>query len=904
MRVALIVERFDPVGGGVERTAWQVAQALANAGDEVHVFSRRLARLPERSAAAGPEIRVHRVRSPGGWQPLRVNGFSHAAARAAPRGSFDVVHSFSRTRHQDVYRAGGGSHADYMLRAYSGFGLRARRFSPRHATLLAIERSVFADPTQVVQCNSEMVRDELAARHGIPPDRLAVLPNGVDLERFHPARRETARERIRQEVGHGAGPVWLLVGSGFRRKGVDTALRALARGGSGDAVLWVAGGDAPAPWQQLADELGVGERVRFLGQRGDPENLYAAADALILPTRYDSFANVCLEAAAAGIAVVTSGANGAARWIGDAGLVVEDPEDLAGFAQALDILTEPRIREALGASARQRAETLGWPEHASELRQLYQNALRREQRVRWYRGSDAGRHSAGRAASRGEALVLRDNPRRRLVRLSDANGGAILIKHFRVSSGLHPVRERWKARIGRAPADREWRVLTALQAAGIPVPEPIALGVLPGGDRLLAISFLEGDPFPAVLEEPPAARWDALRRLGALVTRAHAAGFVHGDLHGENVFWTEAGPVLLDLQHARRSRSRRARERDLGDLDYSLWRSASLAERIRLRAAALGLTPPFDAAARAALRAVGRAASARATRHARSRTRRSLRPGRLYARLQLAEGGGMRLREVPEADVRRALAAHREALSAGDARVLKSDERSRLSAVEVAGRRVVVKEVPFRGSARGLADRLRGSAARRAWLGGHGLIARGVGAACPLAFVESRQMGLVAGSAVLLEDLRPHPDALDAGARGDPAAVLTALGRLVATLHRREIDHSDLKATHIFMEERDGRPLPRLIDLEGVRFPRRISAKRRLEALAQLNASLPDSFPNPARCRAFARYAAEHPFPGGNRRALERVVAASLARGHRWSGGETRDCGGAVRGPVRKPAPE
>ena len=112
----------------------------------------------------------------------------------------------------------------------------------------------------------------------------------------------------------------------------------------------------------------------------------------------------------------------------------------------------------------------------------------------------------------------------------------------------------------------------------------------------------------------------------------------------------------------------------------------------------------------------------------------------------------------------------------------------------------------------------------------------------------------------------------------------TALAGLVATLHRRHIDHGDLKSTHIFLEERDGRLVPRLIDLEGVRFPRRIGPKRRLRALAQLNASLPDSFPNHARCRAFARYVAEHPFPGGNRRALERLVAMSLARRHRWSG--------------------
>ena len=244
----------------------------------------------------------------------------------------------------------------------------------------------------------------------------------------------------------------------------------------------------------------------------------------------------------------------------------------------------------------------------------------------------------------------------------------------------------------------------------------------------------------------------------------------------------------------------------------------------------------------------------------------------------------MRLRELPEAEVRQALTAHREALAAGDRRLLKSDERSRISGVEIAGRRLVIKEVPFRGVARGLVDLVRGSAARRAWLGGHGLIARGVGAARPLAFVESKRGRLSAGSAVLLEDLRSLQDACDAAADSDREAVLYALAGLVAAMHRRQIDHGDLKSTHIFLEEQDGRLVPRLIDLEGVRFPRRIGPKRRLRALAQLNASLPDAFPNDARCRAFARYLAEHPFPGGNRRALERLVVMSLARRHRWTG--------------------
>src|SRR5690606_2558185 len=105
-------------------------------------------------------------------------------------------------------------------------------------------------------------------RHGVAASRLAVIPYGVDLARFDPARR-AATAPLREALGAGAGPVWLLVGSGWRRKGLDVALRALARAAARDASLWVAGGDRPAPWQARAAALGVAARVRFLGLRDD-----------------------------------------------------------------------------------------------------------------------------------------------------------------------------------------------------------------------------------------------------------------------------------------------------------------------------------------------------------------------------------------------------------------------------------------------------------------------------------------------------------------------------------------------------------------------------------------------------------------------------------------------------------
>lgn len=362
MRIALVIERFAPQGG-VEGAAWQLAHGLTAAGDEVTVVARR--------AEACPAVTVRTVRVSDAWQPARVLAFSRAAARAAPRGRYDVVHSFSRTRHQDVYSADGGSHAEYMARQYLGLGRLARRISPRHAVLLGVERAIFADPTQTVLCPSRFVARSVEQRHGVAARRIAVIPYGVDLERFHPNRREAARAALRRELGAGEAPVWLLVGTGWRRKGLDVALRALARTRTAEARLWVAGADAIAPWRALARSLGVEARVRFLGRRDDVERLYAAADALLLPTRYDAFGAVCLEAAASGIPVVTSASAGAAEVLGEGGLVVADAEDAAGFAATLDALADPGARRARGEAARRAAEAHSIAARVAAVRALY-----------------------------------------------------------------------------------------------------------------------------------------------------------------------------------------------------------------------------------------------------------------------------------------------------------------------------------------------------------------------------------------------------------------------------------------------------------------------------------------------------------------------------------------------------
>ncbi len=496
----------------------------------------------------------------------------------------------------------------------------------------------------------------------------------------------------------------------------------------------------------------------------------------------------------------------------------------------------------------------------------------------------------------GELTVLRDNPRRRIVAV-DADGRPVLVKHFRVGSGRHALRERVKAQLGQSQAGREWRALGAMRHAALPVPEPLALGTLADGDQVLVMEFVSGHSFGEWLRAHRDELRSVLPRLGKLVASIHREGWVHGDLHVGNLLVSGRRLVLIDWQHAARTRAEYARREDRAHLEHSLARRLSLPQRMRFREAALGIERPSrpgsgrDETARAALRGAGAAVAARYHQHARSRTRRALRPGRLYAPVALRDQRGLRTRDLSERELGHALEQHRAALTAADdPRVIKNDARSKVTQLELGVRRLIVKETPWRGLARALADALRGSPGQRAWLGGHGLRARRVGAALPYAFLETRWLGLPARSWVVLEDLRPAWEAAFAVERGHAAAaeVTDALVALLIRMHRREIDHGDLKGTHILLRRvlRQGshRLEPFLIDLEGVRFRTRLRARQRLRALAELNASLPDNIPTELRCRAWLHYCRALGWPAPRDRLLERVVRESLARNHRWSG--------------------
>ena len=356
MRIGLIRRRYAS-GGGAEQTVARLAGEFAARGHTVTVVA-------ERWAAQLPVgVSQHVVRALPGPEALRILTFGLRAVRAARGLTAEVVLSLDRTPGADVFRAGDGCHRAWLEARARALGFQARLreiVNPLHRTILWLERRLLeADDPPWVIANSRMVRADLLRHYRVPAERITVIYNGVDLDRFRPptaAQRESARNALNLATGD---VVLLLVGSGFVRKGVASLVRAAGllhgRASGARVRVLVVGRGQPRPYLRLAREIGMpAGAVHFAGPVSDVVPMYHAGDVFVLPSLYDPCANTCLEAMAAGLPVVTSAANGAAELVEGttADAILRDPLDVAGLADRLTPLLDTDARRARGEAGR------------------------------------------------------------------------------------------------------------------------------------------------------------------------------------------------------------------------------------------------------------------------------------------------------------------------------------------------------------------------------------------------------------------------------------------------------------------------------------------------------------------------------------------------------------------------
>lgn len=245
----------------------------------------------------------------------------------------------------------------------------------RHVVLLGLERSYFRTARRRrVAAVSEAVALDLRELYDVPLDRTEVIPNGFSGSQCSPSRRLADRRQQRAAWGVAEGTIVLLfVANELHRKGFDCLLEAVARTGDPAFEIHVVGRAPIDPYDARISQLGLEQRVHHHGSL-DIGLAHAAADALVLPTQYEAFALTIVEALASGLPVVTTTVPGAGDLItaGVNGLLQRDPGDADELAALLHQLSDPALRERLGAAGPESVAHLEWDRLMSRLDELVQ----------------------------------------------------------------------------------------------------------------------------------------------------------------------------------------------------------------------------------------------------------------------------------------------------------------------------------------------------------------------------------------------------------------------------------------------------------------------------------------------------------------------------------------------------
>jgi glycosyltransferase involved in cell wall biosynthesis len=403
-RIALISVAGDPAAeigreeaGGQNVYVRQVGQALADQGWQVDLFTRR-------SHPDAPSIVQHRsncrtIRLEAG--PSEFIGRDHLFGHLPE--FVQAVLAFQQregVQHELV-------HTNYWLSSWVGMQLKKHQplvqvhtyhslgavkyqnvpnIPPIAAQRLAVEKTCLETVDRVVATSPQEQEhmENLVSPHG----RIEMIPCGTDIEKYGATDRLTARQKL------GFAPddqVVLYVGRFDPRKGIETLVRAVAQSRFRDQdslKLVLGGGSVPGQVdgierdriERIVAELGLTRRTFFPGRLGDPELplYYAAADVCVVPSHYEPFGLVAIEAMASHTPVVASNVGGLQfSVVPDVTGLLVPPKDEVAFAEAIDlILTDPGLRDQLGQTGRQRVEiAFSWQSVAARLSQLYTKLL-------------------------------------------------------------------------------------------------------------------------------------------------------------------------------------------------------------------------------------------------------------------------------------------------------------------------------------------------------------------------------------------------------------------------------------------------------------------------------------------------------------------------------------------------
>ena len=325
MKFLLAIYKYNPFGG-LQRDTLRLIQELTGRGHDVVVFT---------TAWNGPEPPARTKIELVPASKLRSNHanmvkFAAAFRRRLERRDFDVSVAMSRIPGADFYFAADVCMKTYWSNLHSAFALR---FNPRYAAYLRLERAVAAPPSRTrIACIAQTQMRDYAAAYGTEPDRMFLLPPGMDPACRRPPEQEaeTIRAEVRRtNLATPGDTVVLIVSNSIYNKGTDRAIAAV--GALPDELkktirLWFVGKLPEKEIMKALHDAGIVGQSVLLGQTDGVRDFMLGADLFLHPARNESAGSALVEALAAGLPVLTTDICGFAPFVKNAtGTVLESP---------------------------------------------------------------------------------------------------------------------------------------------------------------------------------------------------------------------------------------------------------------------------------------------------------------------------------------------------------------------------------------------------------------------------------------------------------------------------------------------------------------------------------------------------------------------------------------------------
>ena len=406
LTVVLIIEHFNASSNGATQLAYWLAGQLARAGVNVHVVCHDVAHRINRYRAATqrashdaglshsahivepevpPGVQVHRLKGIKLNTGLGIRRFGRKARAWCARHKPDVIHSMTVAYAGDFYHPHVGVYDRVQAQSVSSRSTAAsarfrrliHKLSLKQRALIALERRAVSPPPEgaskiISVC--PMMSEQLKKAYAVPDNRIVLLENPRMGAMPDESRAAADRAWFRGHFGlKERDRVALFVGHDFRRRGLRYAIEAIAATRT-HWKLVVAGLGKVREYVEFVEQSGLEDRVKFIGPTREIDRVYAAGDALILPTFYDAFGLVVIEALAHGLPVISTEFLGAADLVCryDAGIIVPTPRDVLAMAAALDALpTQPADRAALARRAKHAAESMPGESYVEATLDLY-----------------------------------------------------------------------------------------------------------------------------------------------------------------------------------------------------------------------------------------------------------------------------------------------------------------------------------------------------------------------------------------------------------------------------------------------------------------------------------------------------------------------------------------------------